>query len=68
MAVIYNLSTSRLIAKQAAAETAGDWDLAEQCEEELDRRAADDSDPASPQNTEPDARDSEPYDVQRYER
>jgi hypothetical protein len=48
---IETLSTAALTAKRDAAENAGNWSLMERCEEELERRDYDESDPASPQNT-----------------
>jgi hypothetical protein len=51
------LSTDQLTAKRDRAETAGNWEVFERCEAELERRDYDASDPAAPGNTAADARD-----------
>jgi hypothetical protein len=50
--------TPYLEAERDKAEAAGDWPRFERIEAELERREYDASDPASPQNTAEDARDS----------
>jgi hypothetical protein len=58
MSSIERLSTAELERMRAKAERDGDWPKMERCEAELERRDYDASDPASPQNTATDARDS----------
>ncbi len=57
---IEKLPTAQLRAVADNAEAEGDWDTFEAAGAELGRRDYDAADPASPQNTAADARDSEP--------